>query len=143
MDDSKNPGDHGLIRSDFPGGWKNDQVNAFTGKGLSANQKEMQDFLRKILNYRKNSKAISKGKTLHFSPQNGIYVIFRIQNEETVVLILNKNNTPVQLDLKRFEETGLSGKKLRNIITGEQIIWKDQLNLDSKGSYLFTSKTGN
>ena len=107
MDDSKNPGDHGLIRSDFPGGWKNDQVNAFTGKGLSANQKEMQDFLRKILNYRKNSKAISKGKTLHFSSDNCIYLIFLIKNDDTVFLILNNNYTLVHVDLKRFEETGL------------------------------------
>ena len=26
------PGDHGIIRTDFPGGWANDTVNAFTGK---------------------------------------------------------------------------------------------------------------
>ena len=143
MDDSKKPGDHGLIRSDFPGGWKNDPVNAFTGKGLTADQKEMQSFLKKILNYRKNSEAISKGKTLHFAPQNGVYVLFRMADNETVVLILNKNKKPVQLGLNRFEEAGLSGKKLRNIITGEKFIWKDQLDLNSKGSYLFTTKAGN
>ncbi len=27
--------DDGLVRSDFPGGWAGDAVNAFTGKGLS------------------------------------------------------------------------------------------------------------
>ena len=29
MDDTANPGDHGLIRTDFPGGWKGDEINAF------------------------------------------------------------------------------------------------------------------
>ncbi len=48
MDDSANPGDHGLIRTDFPGGWQNDAVNAFTGKGLTEDQKDMQSFLRKF-----------------------------------------------------------------------------------------------
>ncbi len=36
MDNSNKPGDHGLIRTDFPGGWEGDKVNAFTGKGLDA-----------------------------------------------------------------------------------------------------------
>ena len=39
-----NPGDHGLIRTDFPGGWKDDAVNAFTGEGLNEYQKDMQSF---------------------------------------------------------------------------------------------------
>ena len=43
MDDTAKPGDHGLIRSDFPGGWNGDDVNAFSGDGLSAEQKEMQE----------------------------------------------------------------------------------------------------
>ena len=42
------PGDHGLIRTDFPGGWVGDTVNAFTGEGLSEAQKEMQFFLKNI-----------------------------------------------------------------------------------------------
>ncbi len=142
MNDTKKKGDHGLIRSDFPGGWKNDLVNAFTDKKLSADQKEMQQFLKKILNYRKNSKAITQGKTVHFAPENGIYVIFRIYKDENVVLILNKNEKPVTLDLNRFEETGLKNKKLRNILNGNELIWKDHLNLNSKGTYLFTTKTG-
>lgn len=35
----------GLIRSDFPGGWAGDKVNAFTGEGLSKQQLEARDFL--------------------------------------------------------------------------------------------------
>lgn len=140
MENSDKPGDHGLIRSDFPGGWKSDQVNGFTGKGLTKNQVEMQSFLKKILNYRKTSIAIHKGKTIHFAPENGIYVLFRILNDEIVVLIINKNKSPVTLDLKKFQEIGLSGKKLKNIISGEIILWKDQIKLNTKGSLLLTNK---
>jgi len=57
MDDFDNPGDHGLIRTDFPGGWQGDTVNAFTGEGLTSEQKSMQSFLKKVLNYRKTSEA--------------------------------------------------------------------------------------
>lgn len=140
MADFEKPGDHGLIRSDFPGGWEGDTVNAFTGEGLTDAQKDMQSYLKKLLNYRKQSKAIHEGKTLHFAPENGIYVLFRISDNETVVHILNKNENPVDLDLNRFEEVGLNGKTFRNIISGETIIWEDTLKLNEKGSLILTSK---
>ena len=60
MEDFKKPGDHGLIRTDFPGGWSGDQVNAFTGEGLTKDQKDMQSFLKTLLNYRKSSKERRK-----------------------------------------------------------------------------------
>ena len=53
MQDFENPGDHGLIRTDFPGGWADDKVNAFSGYGLNEDQKEMQQYLKTILNFRK------------------------------------------------------------------------------------------
>ncbi|PQV51298.1 glycosidase [Jejuia pallidilutea] len=140
MHDFDNPGDHGLIRSDFPGGWKGDKVNAFTGQGLKPDQKHMQSFLRKLLNYRKESKAIHNGKTIHFAPENGVYVLFRIADGETVVHILNKNSSTVKLDLYRFNEIGLNGKTLKNIITGENIKWTDSITLTEKGSIILTTK---
>ena len=140
MENSKNLGDHGLIRSDFPGGWKGDQANVFTGQGLTKDQKEMQSFLKKTLQYRKSSKAIHHGETIHFAPDNGIYVLFRKMNNEVVILIINKNKTALNLDLKRFDEIGINGKKLKNIITNKTIIWKDKIKLQSKGSVLLTTK---
>ncbi|MFC4723286.1 glycoside hydrolase family 13 protein [Geojedonia litorea] len=141
MHDFENPGDHGLLRGDFPGGWEGDLVNAFSGEGLTEDQKDMQSFLKKILNYRKNSNAIHEGKTLHFAPENGVYVLLRMIEGETVVLILNKNEGPTSLDLKRFEETGLAGKTLRNIVSGEELVWGNTLELKQKGSIILTTKT--
>lgn len=140
MNDTAKPGDHGLIRSDFPGGWDNDKVNAFTGEGLREDQKEMQSFLKKVLNYRKNSEAIHSGKTIHFAPSNNVYVLFRILEDEVVAVILNKNKTPFTLNLDRFKEIGLKGKQVRNIITGKKFLWGNSLELKSKGVTLLTTK---
>lgn len=140
MNDFEKPGDHGLIRTDFPGGWANDDINAFTGEGLTAEQADMQDYFKKLLNYRKLSSAIHKGKTIHFAPENKIYVLFRILDEEVVVHILNKNDEPVQLDLSKFKELNLEGKRFRNIIDGYSVNWKDSLKLDKKGSYIFSTR---
>ena len=140
MNDSANPGDHGLIRTDFPGGWKDDTVNAFTGEGLSLDQKEMQKFVKTILNYRKNSAAIQEGKTLHFAPFMGTYFLFRTKGDEIVVHIINKNEDPTTIDLKRYKEVGLEEKTLKNIITGKKFIWKDRMLLNAKGSIILTTK---
>ncbi|MFL1013114.1 glycoside hydrolase family 13 protein [Flavisericum labens] len=140
MEDFDKPGDHGLVRSDFPGGWDDDKINAFTGDGLSDAQKGMQFFLRKILNYRKTSQAIHEGKTVHFVPENGIYVLFRVVNDETVVLILNKNENEVELDLSRFDELQLNGKVMRNVTSSAQFKWEGNLVLSEKGPVILTTK---
>ena len=140
MHDFDKPGDHGLVRTDFPGGWKGDSTNAFTGEGLTDAQKDMQAYLKKLLNYRKSSKAIHDGKTVHFAPENGVYVLFRILGDETVVHIINKNEKPVELDLSRFNEIGLQGKTLKDIINEEPFVWADSIKLKEKGSLILTSK---
>ncbi|WP_104735461.1 glycoside hydrolase family 13 protein [Hanstruepera ponticola] len=140
MDDFDKPGDHGLIRTDFPGGWQGDAINAFTGEGLSEEQKDMQAFLKTVLNYRKNSKAIHDGKTVHFAPFLGTYFLFRIIEGETVVLILNKNEEPITIDLKRYTEIGLDGKTMKNIVTGENFIWNDAITFNKKGVILLSTK---
>jgi glycosidase len=140
MDDTANPGDHGLIRTDFPGGWQGDTVNGFTGEGLTANQKGMQDFMRRVLNYRKTSKAIHEGQTIHFAPDFSTYTLFRKQGDETVVCIINKNVEDHELDLSRFEEIGLKGKQVKNIITDETFTWNDKLTVKAKGVTILATK---
>ena len=140
MSDAANPGDHGLIRSDFPGGWEGDSVNAFTGEGLTEKQEDMQRFVKKLMNYRKTSQAIHEGKTIHFAPENGVYVLTRMLDNEIIVTILNKNELPVTLDLKRFNEIGLKGRLVKNIISNEEFVWGDSLKIHDKGAILLTTK---
>ena len=140
MNDFANPGDHGLIRTDFPGGWNGDEVNAFTGIGLSKDQINMQSFVTTLINYRKKSKAIHRGKTLHFAPIDGVYLLSRMQGDEVVVHILNKNEGAHTLDLDRFKELGIDGRTVKDIFSGIEITWSNSLKLPSKGTYLFTTK---
>ena len=140
MQDTAKPGDHGLIRSDFPGGWDNDETNAFTGKNLKKDQLEMQNYLKTVLNFRKKSKAIHSGKTLHYAPINGIYVISRKNDDETVLCIINKNNFDKELNLDRFHELKINNTILTEIYTGEKFIWKDKITLKKNSSIILTNK---
>ena len=92
------------------------------------------------MNYRKNSKAIHTGKTIHFAPDNGVYVLFRTLDNEIVTVILNKNKKSIDLDLTRFEEIGLQGKTVKNIILENEFTWSKSLKLNSKGITILTTK---
>jgi hypothetical protein len=140
MNDFEKPGDHGLIRTDFPGGWDGDKTNAFTGNNLDARAKEMQSYVATLMNFRKGSKAIHSGKTKHFAPQDNVYVLVRYSDDETVVHIMNKNDQPFTLNLKSFKELGLDGKTLKNVFNDKKVTWAERLQLNNKGSYLFTTK---
>lgn len=139
MENTAQPHDHGLIRTDFPGGWQDDSINAFHDLGLREDQRDLKAFLKTLLNYRKESPAILEGKTIHFAPFNGIYVLFRIHPEENLILLINKNTQAVDIELNRFEELNFKGKKFQNVLGGETFQWQDRLHLKKQGAYLFKS----
>lgn len=118
-----NPGteEHGVIRSDFPGGWAGDQVNAFTGSGLSEKQKQAQEFFSKILNWRKNSEVIHSGKLKHFAPENGVYVYFRYNQNQKVMVVMNKNAQEKSIDTNRFSEILGDSSSGKEVISGTTI----------------------
>jgi glycosidase len=118
-----NPGteEHGVIRSDFPGGWTGDQVNAFTGAGLSAKQKDAQDYFRKVLNWRKTNPVVHSGALKHFAPENGIYVYFRYNESGKVMVVLNKNQEAKALDTARFSEVMANCTSGKEIISGKTL----------------------
>lgn len=94
----------GRVRADFPGGWPGDKINAFTGQGLSQAQRQAQQFVEQLLNWRKKTPVLHFGKLMHFVPEHGSYVYFRYSEHGKVMVVLNKNFKPVTLDLARFAE---------------------------------------
>ena len=110
--------EHGYIRKDFPGGWAGDKVSAKTGEGLTAGQAEMQEFFKTLLNWRKETPIMHTGRLTHFSPQNAVYVYFRHDDNQKVMVVLNKNNKEQQLDLERFAEIIGDSPGATDILTG-------------------------
>lgn len=95
---------HGVIRSDFPGGWEDDARNAFNGKNLSKSELEAQNFLKTLLNWRKSNQAIHSGKLMHYAPDQGLYVYFRYNNNEKVMIVINKNENERNINYQSYPE---------------------------------------
>ncbi|CAN5330085.1 hypothetical protein BH23BAC3_BH23BAC3_26540 [soil metagenome] len=67
--------------------------------------------------------VIHNGKLTHFVPENNVYVYFRHNNEETVMIVLNANGDEQTLDLSRYSEL------LNGYIGGYEVISGETLHL--------------
>ncbi|HEY9109515.1 MAG TPA: glycoside hydrolase family 13 protein [Roseateles sp.] len=113
--------DDGRVRGDMPGGWPGDQVNAFTGAGLTTEQRDMQDWTRRLFNWRKGAAVIHDGALMQFAPLEGVYVFFRFDASRTVMVVLNKNAKAVDLPLARFAERVAPGQRARDVLGGQTL----------------------
>ena len=131
MRGDKGKGD-GDIRRDFPGGWEDDEQNAFQASERTELQENFYSFTKKLLNFRKNSKAIHKGELTHYLPENNVYVYFRELADDKVMVILNNNEEEQNLDLNRFQENlnGISTGK--EVLSGKQLQLKEKLSIAGK-----------
>ncbi len=116
----KRDGD-GFIRKDFPGGWMGDQVDGFKGIGLSSAQLDAQQFMKKLLNWRKGKDVVHNGKLKHYYPTDNFYVYFRTNEKESVMVVLNLNTENMNLNTKRFSESLKGFSSAKEVITGKSI----------------------
>jgi glycosidase len=121
MEGDKNKGD-GFLREDLPGGWAGDKKSVFTGANLSDEEKEALEFTRTLLNWRKDKDVIHTGKLKHYITDDGLYVYFRYNKKESVMVILNSNDTKSRTITKEKYIESLHGFiKGREVITGKTI----------------------
>lgn len=127
----------GDVRKDFPGGWPNDKINAFTAEGRTKIQNEMYNFTKKLLHWRKGNEIISKGSMIHFMPYQGVYVYSRSYKGKTIVVLLNGNCKALCLPLHRYKEIFKDKKSGINIINDQKIdLIKGEINLQARESLI-------
>jgi glycosidase len=127
---------HGDIRKDFPGGWKGDAVNGFTGEGLGVQEKAMQEFFRELLNWRKANPLIHSGRMVHFAPLNGIYVYGRYNDEKSVLVVLNKSSEKEAFPVNRLAEFTSDFTYGTDVITGIRIELNGEIQVPAKTGYI-------
>jgi glycosidase len=110
----------GMVRKDFPGGWTGDAKNAFTQQGLTDDEKDLQNFTQKLANYRKKSSAITTGKLMQYVPNDGLYVYFRYDNNQSVMCVMNTSEKEQTVDFINYEERTKGFIKAKEIITDTQ-----------------------
>lgn len=127
-------------RRDFPGGWAGDRIDAFTGKGLTAQQRAAQELVRKLANWRKGQPLIHQGKLMHYGPQDNTWVYFRYddtrRDDKKVLVAFNNNPKEMVLDTRRFREmlAGVAGGV--DVLSGKRFELGKELRLPAGASVI-------
>jgi glycosidase len=139
MSGNKDKGDAD-IRQDFPGGWEGDANNAFTKEGRTEMQNEYFDFTSKLFNWRKTKSAVHFGKMTHYIPENNVYVYFRYNTTDNVMVLINNSNETRAINTTRFTENIGNHKTGNDVITEQNIDVTKEITLEPKSVLILELK---
>ena len=139
MAGDKGKGD-GDIRHDFPGGWKGDGHNAFTASGRNEQEKQYFDFTSKLFTWRKDKAVIHSGKTTQYVPYDNVYVYFRYNEKETVMVAVNNSATIKTFKTDRFDENIKAHQLGTDVITGKTVNITGEITMEPKSVLILELK---
>ena len=112
---------HPTLRIDFPGGWKGDKRNLFDASQHVGAEKDVYDYTRHIMNWRKEKEVIHSGKTLHFIDRNNTYAYFRYNDSDVVFVFINNTDAAQLVPWSRYAEIAADLTVGRDVMTGESV----------------------
>ena len=112
---------HPTLRIDFPGGWKGDKRNLFDASQHVGAEKDVYDYTRHIMNWRKEKEVIHSGKTLHFIDRNNTYAYFRYNDSDVVFIFINNTDAVQLVPWSRYAEIAADLTVGRDVMTGESV----------------------
>lgn len=137
MKNFKDPTD-AEVRKDFPGGWPDDKAkdNRFTKEGRSDKQDEAFSYLSRLAQFRKSSSAITTGKLMQYVPSDGVYIYFRYDAKQTVMVISNTGSKKIQPDWSFYSERINGFSQARNVVSGKTKLLTD-ITVEPGESFVF------
>lgn len=125
------------VRDDFPGGWQTDTVNKFKTEGRTAEENEAHAFITKLANWRQNRPAVKTGKLMQYVPVDGVYIYFRYNKTQTIMVVMNSNDKEVNLDTKRFVERMSGFNSATEVTTNTNLSNLSEIKVPAKTAYIF------
>ena len=92
----------------------------------SGDQKEIYDYTRHLINWRKSKEVIHSGKTMHFIDRDNTYAFFRYNDKEVVFVYINNSNDSRTIPWSRYSEISSKLGEGRDVVSG------DIINLQNK-----------
>jgi glycosidase len=124
------------IRQDFPGGWNGDSNNAFTKAGRTSEQDAYHQFTAQLFNWRKTKQVIHTGKTTHYIPENNVYVYFRYNETESVMVVINNSSEKQTFKTNRFQENILKYKNGTDVLSNKTFNLQNDITIEAKSSLI-------
>lgn len=130
-------------RKDFPGGWADDEQNAFAPSGRTQEQQEVRDHVSRLLQLRRETDALRGGTVTNLQVDRETYAFARTAGNSLAIVALNKSTDTrrFQLSLADLTSNSIQAVTDRLGALGSVNIIEDRLEfmLPPKMSALFTS----
>ncbi len=110
----------GVIRSNFRGGFPGDSSSAFTYNGRTQKENELFSFFKKLIEIRKKYKSLSEGKLNHLAPIENVYIYTKKYKNETMLILLNGDNSAKEIDGNIIESVCGKSPKLLDVMNNTQ-----------------------
>jgi neopullulanase len=115
-------------RRDFPGGWPEDEHNAFLRQGRTQQQEQTFETVQTLLRLRQEHEALRGGKLWHVYCDDASYVFLRESEDEKLVIVFHNGGSARSLTVSlqdtpakgAAEITGLFGEAQADL-AGEQL----------------------
>ncbi|MDR1226705.1 MAG: cyclomaltodextrinase N-terminal domain-containing protein [Prevotellaceae bacterium] len=111
----------GMLCPDFPGGWKIDKKNAFMESGRTSREQEAWTYLQKLLQFRKRSEAVRRGRLKQYAIDDGVYAYARYSPRETVIVMINGKSSVANYNSVAFAELPNLRPIMIDVLTGRRI----------------------
>jgi len=103
-------------RRDFPGGFPSDRRNAFTAEGRRPEEQRMFQWTKSWIRLRADHSAIRSGPLIDLFYDDNAYVFARKDQNETVVIAFNRNNSERQIQIPVRSIGIRDGSELKSLI---------------------------
>ncbi len=136
---------HVELRADFPGGFPGDARDAFTPEGRTDEENDVFDFLRHLLHLRRTHPALTHGRMIQYPPAflsrppyfSDVYRFVRLQEEETILVVVNGTDTAQEVDLTAVAPWFVPGDGAVDLLTGEAVVVAAMVTVAARGVLLW------
>ncbi|RJP68559.1 MAG: hypothetical protein C4539_08720 [Ignavibacteriales bacterium] len=134
--------DHGALRQDFPGGFPNDNRNAFNKDERTEQENDIFNFTKKVLEIRNNFTSIQDGKLIHYPPKDEVYYYFRVKDRQKILVVINNNKNSVKFNPEFISYQFENKVALIDLMNGDEIKITDgfEISLEANGVRIFEVK---
>jgi neopullulanase len=90
--------DEPTTRADFPGGFPGDTRNAFSPDGRSKEQRELFDYIRRLMRLRKELDPLRHGNLVNLYVSSQQYAYARTTERDSVLVVFNNDSRTAQVE---------------------------------------------
>lgn len=93
-------GDEPTTRADFPGGFPGDKRNVFSSEGRSKEQRELFDYIRKLVHLHTELDPLRRGNLLNLYVSQQQYAYARTTERDAVVVVFNNDTRAAEIEFE-------------------------------------------